>query len=306
MVSNDRIVRRQHEARQHRIGRRLVEVGLAGAQHLAPARRRRRDADAEEGERRLEQDRDRGQHHAPAPGSGSRHWAGRCGTCCRLGVPPKASTAVTKSRSAQREHLGPGHAREARDAGDADRDEGRAPGCGRGRRSAPWRRGCSAGPAARRRRASAARRASRRRSRRRARSARRSDAAIGDGAGRGQERGPRAVDDAGRRCRGRVRRCRTNAPRTGPRAAATRSCASGSNGEPVREERGEHRHREEERRSPSAPLRESNRAEEPAFGRAVTTPHPSGAAARRSGQRSRGASERAGVMAGATRSAVPG
>jgi hypothetical protein len=61
-VSSDRMVSVSAMPGQDRVGRRLVEVGLAVAQHLAPARRRRRDADAEEGERRLEQDRDRGQH----------------------------------------------------------------------------------------------------------------------------------------------------------------------------------------------------------------------------------------------------
>ena len=40
-------------------------------------------------------------------------------------MPPKASTAVTKSRLRSDKHLRPGHAGEARDAGDADRDEGR-------------------------------------------------------------------------------------------------------------------------------------------------------------------------------------
>ena len=54
---------RQREAGQDRVGRRLVEVVLAGAQHLAPARRRRRDADPEEGKRGFQQDGDGGQDH---------------------------------------------------------------------------------------------------------------------------------------------------------------------------------------------------------------------------------------------------
>ena len=72
----------QDESGQDRIGRRLVEVGLAGAQHLAPARRRRRDADARGRRARPRAGSRPRRAPPPGPGSGSRHWAGRCAACC--------------------------------------------------------------------------------------------------------------------------------------------------------------------------------------------------------------------------------
>ena len=105
---------RQHDAGQHRVGRRVVEVGLAGAQHVAPARRRRRDADAEEGQRRLQQDGDRGQHHRlhqdRAPGI-RQHGA-------EQRVEGRAAERLDRGDEVarpQRQRLGADHPREARE-----------------------------------------------------------------------------------------------------------------------------------------------------------------------------------------------
>ena len=68
-------------------------------------------------------------------------------------------------------------------------------------------------------------------------------------AGRGQQRGPRAVDARGPKCRGRARRCRTSAPREGPSSIARDVLAQRVDGERTREEcRGETRSEKEQAR----------------------------------------------------------
>ena len=173
----------------------------------------------------------------PAPGSGSRHWAARCGTCCRSAEPPNASTAVTKSRlrsdstwaRVMRAKLG-------------------MPVMPTATSAAIWLRPSTAIIAMANRMPGSASSTSTKRISTASRQPPKKPATrpigtpIGAGdddrARRREQRGARAVDRHGPGCRGRVRRCRTNARPTGRSQRRRRGPASsGSSGSRSRRSR---------------------------------------------------------------------